>query len=206
MDKKQKQSQAEKSREMRARLFKATLDCIEEYGYQGASITKILQKADVSKGAWSHHFKNKTELVANATNHMLQESLAHAKNMLPRLIESSANESIYRVLLNFLWDTAIKGSHQNVLLEVYLASRTDKELQQSLAPVTDALFKSLGKIWSRHFKAAEGSAIPIDIILNLTLLTIRGMSVMAILKDDPVYHTTFKDEWLTVLKRFVVLK
>jgi TetR/AcrR family transcriptional repressor of bet genes len=50
----------------KALLIKATLVCLKQFGFQGASIRKICAQAGVSVGLISHHYSGKDELVAEA--------------------------------------------------------------------------------------------------------------------------------------------
>ncbi len=47
-------------------LLEITFDEVYTYGYQGASVLKILEKAGLNKGSLYHYFKNKKELVLAA--------------------------------------------------------------------------------------------------------------------------------------------
>ena len=40
-------------------LLEITFDEVYTYGYQGASVLKILEKAGLNKGSLYHYFKNK---------------------------------------------------------------------------------------------------------------------------------------------------
>jgi TetR/AcrR family transcriptional regulator, transcriptional repressor for nem operon len=47
-------------------LLEITFDEVYTYGYQGASVLKILEKAELNKGSLYHYFKNKKEMVLEA--------------------------------------------------------------------------------------------------------------------------------------------
>src|SRR6218665_1033143 len=47
-------------------LLEITFNEVYTYGYQGASVLKILEKAGLNKGSLYHYFKNKKELVLAA--------------------------------------------------------------------------------------------------------------------------------------------
>lgn len=64
------QSEARFSRlepeQRKAHLVEATLKCLKQYGFLGASIRKICAEAGVSVGLINHHYAGKDELVAEA--------------------------------------------------------------------------------------------------------------------------------------------
>lgn len=47
-------------------LLEITFEEVYTYGYQGASVLKILEKAGLNKGSLYHYFKNKKEMVLEA--------------------------------------------------------------------------------------------------------------------------------------------
>jgi len=65
---KPRRTQAERSEAMRTRLIEATLQCLETEGYAGTTVTKIVEAAQVSRGAPVHHFPSKAALIAAASS------------------------------------------------------------------------------------------------------------------------------------------
>lgn len=49
-------------------LLEITFDEVYTFGYQGASVLKILEKAGLNKGSLYHYFKNKKEMVLEAVD------------------------------------------------------------------------------------------------------------------------------------------
>lgn len=69
----------------KALLIEATLACLKQHGFQGASIRKICAQAGVSVGLINHHYSGKDELVAEAyltvtgrVMQLLREAIAEA--------------------------------------------------------------------------------------------------------------------------------
>lgn len=56
------EEEKEKSFERREELLKAALIEFGDYGYDQASLNNILKRAEISKGTFYYHFKNKEEL------------------------------------------------------------------------------------------------------------------------------------------------
>ncbi len=59
----------------REQLIAATLECVEQHGVEGATISKISQQAGVSTGIVHHYFHNKDDLLESTMRLML----AHLK-------------------------------------------------------------------------------------------------------------------------------
>ena len=65
---KTRRSQVERSEAMRQRLIEATLQCLVNDGYAGTTISKIVDAAQVSRGAPVHHFTSKAALIEATIN------------------------------------------------------------------------------------------------------------------------------------------
>lgn len=70
----------------KSHLVEATLKCLKQHGFQGASIRKICAEAGVSVGLINHHYGGKDELVAEAyltvtgrVMGLLQEAVSQAE-------------------------------------------------------------------------------------------------------------------------------
>lgn len=59
----------------RERLLTATYVELVQYGYQGASLDRILKRTYLSKGALYHHFKSKQALCAEAVRQRLTDRI-----------------------------------------------------------------------------------------------------------------------------------
>ena len=42
---------------MRERLLDATIGCLVDYGYAGTTVTRIAERAGVTRGAQVHHYR-----------------------------------------------------------------------------------------------------------------------------------------------------
>ncbi len=64
--------QARRSAQMRRRLCEAALDVLCEVGYEALSTTMIAARAGVSRGAQTHHFATKADMIVGAFEYLLQ--------------------------------------------------------------------------------------------------------------------------------------
>ena len=74
----ERQTQVERTEKMRARLLKATLEVVVEEGWGQASTQRICARAGVSRGAQTHHFPTKTDLLLAAISEILR---AHQREL-----------------------------------------------------------------------------------------------------------------------------
>ena len=202
----QPRTQAEKSRQMRSRLFEATLDCLQKYGYHGTSLARILETANVSKGAWNHHFKSKKELIALAAESMLKQALEAGKKDIHNVAFLEEKDRIASVL-SYYWKNYHQGKRRDVWIEVYTAVRTDAELREYLSPIIHRFHASLNNFWREHFVLTDrDSNTSIEVVMNLMLYLTRGMAIHSIVLDDPDYYRALRRQWTEMVKplaRFV---
>ena len=63
------------SLEARLKLIEATIFCLDKFGYADTSIARIQDQANVSRGALTHHFPSKEELVIATIDSLLEKLL-----------------------------------------------------------------------------------------------------------------------------------
>ncbi len=195
--------QAEKSRLMRGRLILATLLCLDEYGYNGATMSRILARAGVSSGAWRHHFENKKDLVAAAATAMYEGTIRKTATVLPALAEA---EDPVTALLEFIHQSFHEGWHRNVWLEFTIASRTDAELRQHLVPVIEKSFSAMDEFAQRQFEALAPERASVEMLSNLTLYISRGMAIQSIIHLDDEHFQSLRDLWASLLTPLMRIK
>jgi AcrR family transcriptional regulator len=65
-----RRTQEERSATTRQTVLDATIACLIDHGYHGATTTAIQERAGVSRGALTHQFPSKNELLAAAIVHL----------------------------------------------------------------------------------------------------------------------------------------
>lgn len=182
---------------MRARLMNATMECLHQYGYHGASLPRILKEAGVSRGAWNHHFKTKKELIAESAREALfRSSVQQAIANSPDFREKEKLPEMF----DYIWKNFYQGKVRDVWVELTVACRTDAELRDLLVPVFDEFVESLDSLWRKYFQSSsQSSDIPVEKILNLTLYVIGGMGLQSILHANPEYYNSLRRLWTKMI-------
>ena len=198
-----KRTQEEKSRNMRRRLIAATLACLQQRGYHGTSISQILTRAGVSRGAWRHHYNNKRDLVAAAAESFLAGPIDKVSELAPLLSES---QEPLRTLVDFVWDNFYQGDYRDIWLEINVACRTDRELKAHIEPIIRDFFDALDRLWQDNFQPIQGGGVPIEALMNLTLYTMRGMAIQSVSIDEPDYYRDLRERWIEILSPLVAVR
>ncbi|MCP4553502.1 MAG: TetR family transcriptional regulator [Bacteroidetes bacterium] len=190
---KKPKKQGAKALKMKERLIQSTLYCLQNFGYHGTTISKIIEHAGVSKGAWQYHYKNKKELIVDAARY--RYSLAINLSLEMNVIQKeqfSNKEEVLHELIEFMWENFYQGWHRDVWLEILVACRTDDELREELSPVVQDFFLSLSQIWHQHFTLEINAPGSIDALMNLLLYTLRGMATHSVVDGNSEYFKSLR--------------
>jgi len=179
----------------RALLIKATLDLLLSKGYAATTTGDIASQAGLTRGALSHHFSGKDELVVEAFDHHLTLVTADIRSYAGLVSGGSLslNDFIDRV-----W-TIMSGRFFMLTLEEVTAARHNSYLRVRLAKRTRLFHEALDRIWSHFFARTALSGAEIEVMLNATLCLLRGMGVQTVLRDDPVYYRKLLHYWKAIL-------
>lgn len=201
MDNGSRKNQQEKSRKMQMRLIEATLSCLQTFGFHGASLSRILEKAGASRGAWRHHYATKNDLVAAASEYLLSTALEKAKTVAETLVEGQNPEGALDLeeLLEIIWDQFYQGRYRDVWVEFNVACRTDDELRERLSPVIRSFFEELDALWATRLSTFSRSGLKAETVMNLSLYLLRGMSFQSLSMDNADHYKAMRKAWADML-------
>jgi len=170
---KPRRTQAERSEAMRTRLIEATLQCLETDGYAGTTVTKIVEAAQVSRGAPVHHFPSKAALIAAAAEHLMRKIYIQLGVAMRHLDES---EDKLAELIMISWKEVFGTTENTVILELIVASRRDPELATMLQKLWMSAFNTLGTA-AEHYLMPNSNKDNVRHLMILTQWMLRGMAM-----------------------------
>lgn len=170
---KPRRTQAERSEAMRTRLIEATLQCLETDGYAGTTVTKIVEAAQVSRGAPVHHFPSKAALIAAAAEHLMRKIYVQLGVAMRHLDES---EDKLTELIMVSWKQVFGTTENTVILELIVASRRDTELATMLQKLWISAFSTLGSA-AEHYLIPNSPKDNVRHLMILTQWMLRGMAM-----------------------------
>lgn len=124
-----RRTQAERSDQMRQRLLDATLKSLAEDGYAGATLSSIVRRAGVSRGAQVHHYPNKQALMLDAAEDLLRRTYRQLGELL--LSISDEDDRLAR-LVDAAWDQVFATPLFHAYSELLIASLRDADLAEAL--------------------------------------------------------------------------
>lgn len=182
-------TQEQRRAQTRGSLLDATIECLVELGYPRTSMQEICARAGVSKGAFQHHYASKSELMADAVQHLtirLQQQRA------PAAAELRGSPDRIAAAIDLLWN-AYSGTLATAAMELWIAARTDPELRRAIRPVDRALGRS-----TLELLTGLSGDLPEERMQTLFWLTVnltRGLALDAELGGDPLRREQLLAEW-----------
>jgi AcrR family transcriptional regulator len=172
-----RRTQDERSSAMRERLLDATIDCLVAYGYAGATVTRIAERAGVTRGAQVHHYRTKDDLVTAAVTHLATKSAEFGWSQIAGV--AAAADPVGE-LLDVLWDMH-NGPTFTATVELWVAARTDEGLRQHVATVEPVLLSSLRDVAERSGRLDTATLADSDLLdaVFTAMDTMRGLMISA---------------------------
>lgn len=134
--------QAEKSQATRNQILEATLQCLVGLGYTQTSTEKIAQKAGVSRGAMTHHFKSRADVFEAAAEYIIDQRIAEYEDACRRIRLPEGSLATYESMLEtleMLQKYYFARPSFIALNELQRGARTDKELAKVMLPLEQTL-------------------------------------------------------------------
>lgn len=158
---------------MRERLLESTASCLVEFGYSGTTVSRIAERAGVTRGAQVHHYPTKEALVVAAIRHLAEQLADQVVLEAPRITRA---DDPALAALDMLWRLH-RGPIFAATVELWVAARTDPELARQVRDVEpiviEALSQSLVGTGLEGY-LTDGSAVN---ALFTAMDTIRGLLI-----------------------------
>jgi len=191
-----RKSQEQKSAETRALLLESTIEVLFKVGYARLTTTAVCEQAGLSRGAQVYHFPNKWALVTSAVEHLAHHRIAEIRDQSERVARS---EDPVGAILDLLWNT-FEGPLFFVALELWVAARTDPELQESLFEMERRLGRATWAAWHKPMTAHGFDSKAAANLVQLSVHLMRGMALQRILKADERERRRHLAVWKQVVR------
>lgn len=192
-----RKTQGERSAETRLRLLDACVQCLVDLGYAGTTTGAIQERAGVSRGALTHHYASKADLLVASVRHLTEQRGLNLARLAAELPDDDAR--IERSI-RLLWES-FQGPLFTATVELWTASRTDAELREALIASERSLRQPMSDVFAMLFGEPISSAPRFSAVVDLTLQFMRGAALTSILRSDAdrqdevvaLWHDVFVD-------------
>lgn len=168
---------------VRTKLIDATFEEVFQKGYKGTSLSQILTRADVKKGAMYHHFPSKKEMVLAMIEEKVEKRIENKWKIL-----KNSDDNILEVFASILentnlWDLA-KGCPLGNLLQESLDDDNDFKIK-----LTNILDKWKDLFSTALKKAKQNNELKEDVnvyrLSTFLIASIEGALLVAKKYEDP---------------------
>ncbi len=180
----------------REKLCIAALQTISEFGYHASTTSLIASRAGVSRGAQTHHYPVKLDLVTAAFSYLINNWESKRREFL----ESAGASLSIDSYLDFLWEEIFNDPYYLAALEMLLAAKGEPQLEKALTEIRDKHGTLRVKIW-RLLLREKAQENDIDEFMKMTICLFRGMSLQSSLEDGNK-HSNLRmiEKWKKYLK------
>ena len=193
---KKRRTQEERSTETKKRLLEATIDCLNELGFNKTGTVEIARRAGVSRGALVHHFPSKHDLIVATAEYHWNRIAEEVRNL---AMTMHGGQLSLDAFIDGIWNKVFLIRGSSATIEMIIAARTDSKLRRDLVPMLNRLYSNYAEIWSQFFHNSGVSPDRIEMLFDLTIELLRGMTLQRVLKDEPEYYQKFLDSWKTII-------
>jgi AcrR family transcriptional regulator len=186
---KTRRTQAERTEDMRRRILDAAVDLLAQKGYAGFRTADVALAAGVSRGAQTHHFHSKDDLVVAVVEHVFALAGEQGRKRARRVksvdeafkaLLSDSQEFFFSELFFIAMDLAIQG-------------RTQNGANNTLGAISAASRLPVEASWLAALIEAGVPSNVAEDLLWLTISIVRGLAVRRLWQHDaPRFNRLFK--------------
>jgi AcrR family transcriptional regulator len=182
-----RRTQAERTDATRAKLLDATIECLAGLGYAATTSREVALRAGVSRGAQTHHFPRRLDLIISAVDEIAQRRLQQWTQELETLPPGRRR---LRRALDLLWE-----QHTSPLwiasTKLWIAAHDDPELYARMTTTERDIAKAF-RNHARRMLADSASPNGFDQRLSVALSAMRGLALVRAF--EPIEHER-ADPW-----------
>lgn len=184
-------TQAERRRATQEKVLEAAIDALLEVGYARLTATEVAARAGVSRGAQSHYFRGKVDLMLKAARYEMDKATAGAHRIAERARRSADPvDAFIDDMEAFFFARSYPA-----MIELVVASRTDPEIARDYIPIILEYRDILNGIWLDVFRKAGIADDKAENFLHWTLYIMRGMAIMGDVKGHRELRQPVLDAW-----------
>lgn len=190
-----RRTQKERAAAMRQKILDATLHCLAHDGYAGTTISRVIEVAQVSRGAPVHHFPSKDAMIAAAAEQLVRRIYIQLGKAIARL---EASDDRLHELIYASWKEVFQHGEYAAMNELLQASRHDEALARILRQLWEAGLKVVCGS-AEHYLESVSETGDVRQHMVLTQWLLRGMAEDLHLMSDKKVFDQFLRLWTEML-------
>jgi AcrR family transcriptional regulator len=168
--------QAERSAGTRTKLIEAAILCLHRLGYAATTVTVVAEQAGVSRGAMTHQFPAKTDLMLAVVRAVFEKDGEQYR----RSVDALSPAAWIHQLPAIMWEVISQPSGIAVM-EIMLASRSDPELAEKLRVIQQKIdVQAHAWVLERRRQAGLAPRDDSEAIHRVFVAAVRGLALEAV--------------------------
>lgn len=188
--------QEAKSLRTRNKLCDATISCLVEFGYGETTLARIVEKAKLSNGALLHHFSSKEHLMTATAEYLFGRTLNRPGR---RLSEDASDADVIAADLRTNWSYYINTPQYRALLEILIASRTDKNLRTQIEGTLHDYHRRAVEHLMSVYESATGNPEDAELLPIMSNIFFRGLLIQDQYSADPKKQQRMVERWIEIV-------
>ncbi|MDO9495044.1 MAG: TetR/AcrR family transcriptional regulator [Nocardioides sp.] len=191
-----RRTQGERTAATRARLLDATFESVLARGCAATTISEVQQRAGVARGTLLHHFPTRSSLLVGVVEDVATRRLgvlsspADPAGHAGRRSPGGWPEAVAIVRSD------LESAAFLVVLELWVAARTDPDLRAALVPVERVVFEAVHRAVTDVVGATD-PRVPTLVQFTIDLLT--GATMTGLLHHDRAAHELLVRRWVAAV-------
>jgi AcrR family transcriptional regulator len=175
-----RRAQAGRSEETRERVIKAAIQCIAEYGYKQASVTRIAERSGVSCGGIQHHFGTKDAIIQAVLDNALDEFLLDSRRISPT---DDTLENRVKVMVEGAW-RLMNRPGLVAFLEIMFSHRHEPSRRNPALRYRARIWRVIIAAWDHLFGHLRLSPMQVETARQVAFTTLGGMVLESLMRTD----------------------
>lgn len=195
MPRRPRQTQAERSAAMRARLVDAAIRCLNKHGYSATTVAMVADEAGVSRGGMLHQFPTKVDLMLEVVRHA---SGYDENSSRPPPKREPDKRAAFMAMTDRAWRVMTLPPAM-AKLEIMIAARSDRALAERLPDIIQAIEERRhDNVWEVAEEAGIEDRDQVDAMVTLHMAAMRGLAIELMFTQDQA----MVDRAYALLKRY----
>ncbi|WP_347059832.1 TetR/AcrR family transcriptional regulator [Blastococcus sp. HT6-30] len=194
-----RRTQAERRASTRHALVRATVESLVELGCARTTTQGVQRRAGVSRGALTHQFTTKSDLVLAAVDHLYEEFSASVRQAAADLPADSAAR--VRLGVELVWNR-FHGELFVAAMELWGAARTDAELRAALLPHERRLGVQLRSLATEVLGERMAQHPQAEAVYQVLLTSMRGQALTYALQPEAPRTDPHVEHWQSIIEAF----
>lgn len=191
-----RRTQAERSQETRSKVCEATLQALVDVGYAQISTPLIAQRAQVSRGALTHQFPTRNDMLVAAFEKLVDEW----RDGYPFSLDPDKKQLSVDELVDALWSAIFANRRYIAAMELMLAARQNNELGHALRDILVTWIRKRDRITVR-LVGGNIDDTEADLKVQLHLSVLRGIAMHQSFDSDPQTVKKLIELWKQIARK-----